>query len=164
MKCGVWAERGMVISVGQFLNSGNQTYREFSQTKYFVDKTRILNKLLEKDFDQKFICCSRPRRFGKSVTANMLTAYFSKGADSRELFAPLKCRKDDIFVKNMNQYDTIFLDIQAQFVMAKEQDANPIRYIRDNVIRELKQEYPDLTAEGSLAGTLDSLHAAAGSL
>lgn len=148
--------------MGQFLNSGNQTYREFSQTKYFVDKTRILNKLLEKDFDQKFICCSRPRRFGKSVTANMLTAYFSKGADSRELFAPLKCRKDDIFVKNMNQYDTIFLDIQAQFVMAKEQDANPIRYIRDNVIRELKQEYPDLTAEGSLAGTLDSLHAAAG--
>ena len=42
---------------------------------------------------EKFICNSRARRFGKSVTADMLVAYFSKGADSRELFAPLKCKK-----------------------------------------------------------------------
>ena len=98
--------------MGRFLNIGNDRYEAFSKTKYFIDKTEMLNVLLEKDADEKFICSSRPRRFGKSITANMMTAYFSKGADSRSLFEPLKCTKNELFLKNMNQYDTIFVDIQ----------------------------------------------------
>ena len=74
--------------MGRFLNSGNEKFAEFSKTKYFVDKTEMINVLLEKDADEKFICSSRPRRFGKSVTANMLTAYFSRGTDSGSLFEP----------------------------------------------------------------------------
>ena len=97
--------------MGRFLNIGNDRYEAFSKTKYFIDKTRMLNVLLEKDADEKFICSSRPRRFGKSVTANMMTAYFSRGADSRSLFEPLKCTKDVLFLSSMNQYDTIFVDI-----------------------------------------------------
>ena len=81
--------------MGRFLNIGNQKYADFSRTKYFVDKTELLNVLLEKDADEKFICCSRPRRFGKSVTADMMTAYFSRGVDSRSLFEPLKCTKNE---------------------------------------------------------------------
>ncbi len=74
-----------VTAVGRFLNKGNQKFAEFSRTKYFIDKTELLNVLLEKDVDEKFICCSRPRRFGKSVTADMMTAYFSRGVDSRSM-------------------------------------------------------------------------------
>lgn len=61
--------------MGRFLNKGNQKFAEFSRTKYFIDKTDMLNVLLEKDADEKFIC-SRPRRFGKLVTADMMTAFF----------------------------------------------------------------------------------------
>ncbi len=122
--------------MGRFLNIGNDRYEAFSKTKYFIDKTRMLNVLLEKDADEKFICSSRPRRFGKSVTANMMTAYFSRGADSRSLFEPLKCTKDALFLSSMNQYDTIFVDIQAQFVTAAAIGTDPSQYISKSVVRE----------------------------
>ena len=109
--------------MGRFLNKGNKKFAEFSKTKYFVDKTELINRLLEKDITEKFICNSRPRRFGKSVTADMLVAYFSKGVDSRPLFEPLKCVKDELFLSNMNRYDTIFLDIQAQFEAARRSES-----------------------------------------
>ena len=133
--------------MGRFLNKGNGKFAELAASKYFVDKTELINKLLEKDGTEKFICNSRARRFGKSVTADMLVAYFSKGADSRELFAPLKCEKNELFVGNMNQYDTIFMDIQAQFGAARQRNANPIQYVRQCVIKELQKEYPEIVSE-----------------
>ena len=63
---------------------------------------------------QGYICNSRPRRFGKSITANMLTAYFSKGCDSQELFAGLKISEATEIKKHLNQYDVIHLDIQLR--------------------------------------------------
>lgn len=136
--------------VRRFLNIGNQKYAEFTKTKYFIDKTELLNVLLEKDADEKFICCSRPRRFGKSVTVNMLTAYFSKGADSRSLFEALKCTKDELFLANMNQYNTIFVDIQAQYVAAQKLDIDPNKYLDHAVVMELHEQYPDLVPEDTI--------------
>lgn len=131
--------------MGLYLNNDNAVYKDFLREKYFVDKTPMINSILAKlSCNERFVCCSRPRRFGKSVTADMLVAYFSRGADSEELFAPLKCRKDNDFLENMNKYDTIFLDIQAQFVEAAESDTDPIRYIRRNITEELREEYPDM--------------------
>mgnify|MGYP002509879794 FL=1 len=150
--------------MGRFLNRDNQKYAKFSTTKYFVDKTGMINKLLEKDDDEKFLCCSRPRRFGKSITAHMLVAYFSRGADSSSLFAPLKCVKDKAFLANLNQYDTIFMDIQAQFVKAKDQNANPNKMLQENVVKELREAYPELVnANDNLAEALSVVHAATGS-
>ena len=148
----------------RFLNKNNEKFARFSKTKYFVDKTAFLNKLLEKDDNEKFICNSRPRRFGKSVTADMLVAYFSKGADSRELFAPLKCIKDDIFLQNMNQYNTIFVDIQAQYIEAAAIPMNPNQYIQENVISELQKEYPDIISNNMpLMAALSTIYYETGS-
>ena len=148
----------------RFLNKNNEKFARFSKTKYFVDKTAFINKLLEKDDNEKFICNSRPRRFGKSVTADMLVAYFSKGADSRELFAPLKCIKDDIFLQNMNQYNTIFVDIQAQYIEAAAIPMNPNQYIQENVISELHKEYPDIISNNMpLMAALSTIYYETGS-
>lgn len=137
--------------MGRFLNNDNTKYRNFLKEKYIVDKTPMINNILMKiERNKKFICNSRPRRFGKSVTAHMLVAYFSKGADSRKLFEPLKCTKDQTFLKNINRYDTIFLDIQSQFVMAKDQNANPNKFLQKNVVKELREEYPDLLGEDTI--------------
>ena len=133
--------------MGRFLNKGNRKFAELAASRYFVDKSKLINKLLEKDGTEKFICNSRARRFGKSVTADMLVAYFSKGADSRELFAPLKCEKNKLFVESMNQYDTIFMDIQAQFVQAKIKNQKPDLYIGKLLVKELKAEYPEIVSE-----------------
>lgn len=145
--------------MGRFLNKGNGKFAELVASKYFVDKTKLINKLLEKDRTEKFICNSRARRFGKSVTADMLVAYFSKGADSRELFAPLKCEKNKLFVESMNQYDTIFVDIQAQFVQAKIKNQKPNLYIGKLLVQELKIEYPELVSEDdTLADALANIY------
>ena len=145
--------------MGRFLNKSNKKFADFSQTKYFVDKTELINKLLEKDEDEKFICNSRARRFGKSVTADMLVAYFSKGADSKSLFEPLKCVKDELFLESMNGYDTIFVDIQAQFGAARERNENPNKLIRQCVVKELQEEYPEIvSADDILADALAAIY------
>ena len=80
-----------------------------------VDKTEMLeytNKVM--NTLQGYICNSRPRRFGKSITANMLTAYYSKGCDSQDWFAGLKISEASDFKKHLNQYDVIHLDIQLR--------------------------------------------------
>ena len=80
-----------------------------------VDKTEMLeytNKVM--NTLQGYICNSRPRRFGKSITANMLTAYYSKGCDSQDLSAGLKISEASDFKKHLNQYDVIHLDIQLR--------------------------------------------------
>ncbi|MDE7183914.1 MAG: AAA family ATPase [Lachnospiraceae bacterium] len=130
--------------MGRFLNQGNRKFAEFSQSKYFVDKTALINKLIQKDADEKFVCSSRPRRFGKSVTADMLVAFFSRGTDSGSLFEPLKCVKDTLFRENINHYDTIFVDIQAQFGAARFEHEPPVQYINRNIVRELREAYKEI--------------------
>jgi len=152
-----------VTAVGRFLNKGNQKFAEFSRTKYFIDKTELLNVLLEKDADEKFICCSRPRRFGKSVTADMMTAYFSRGVASRSLFEPLKCTKNEPFLENMNRYDTIFMDIQAQFVAARKLGIDPNAYVNDIVVKELQEQYSEYIPDHTfIAEALSMINSATG--
>lgn len=77
--------------MGIYLNPDNIKFQEAVNSKVYVDKTgliRYMNSVLHTT--QKYVCVSRPRRFGKSMAANMLTAYYSHGCDSRELFAGLR--------------------------------------------------------------------------
>jgi hypothetical protein len=62
--------------------------------------------------DMACICNSRPRRFGKSITANMLAAYYSRGCDSFDMFSTLKVGRLDSFETNLNKYDVIHIDVQ----------------------------------------------------
>ena len=71
--------------MGRFVNPDNSAFQVALNSELYVDKTGLLsytNKVL--DTMQGYICNSRPRRFGKSITANMLTAYYSKGCSSKE--------------------------------------------------------------------------------
>ncbi len=101
--------------MGMFVNPGNQAFQVAVNSEIYVDKTEMLeytNKVM--NTLQGYICNSRPRRFGKSITANMLTAYYSKGCDSQDLFAGLKISEASDFKKHLNQYDVIHLDIQLR--------------------------------------------------
>lgn len=103
------------ISMGRFVNPDNRAFQAALNSKIYVDKTGLLeytNSVLNST--NAYICNSRPRRFGKSITANMLTAYYSKGCDSQDLFAGLKISEASDFKKHLNQYDVIHLDIQLR--------------------------------------------------
>ena len=84
--------------MGIYLNPGNdEFYNAVKNSKIYVDKTEMLNftnSVL--GGEHRNICVSRPRRFGKSMAANMLVAYYSKGCDSRELFHELKREFSDV--------------------------------------------------------------------
>lgn len=86
--------------MGTFVNPGNGAFQVALNSEIYVDKTDLLkftNKVM--NTLQGYICNSRPRRFGKSITANMLTAYYSCGCDSKEMFTDLAISKDPDFEK-----------------------------------------------------------------
>ena len=102
--------------MGLFVNPDNSAFQDAIASKIYVDKTGLIE--LTNSFlgtQQKFICNSRPRRFGKSMAANMLAAYYSKGCDSHELFAGLAIEKSADYEKHLNKYDVIHFDVQWCF-------------------------------------------------
>ena len=84
--------------MASYLNPGNEKFTKAINSEIYVDKTGLLiftNQIL--NTMQQNICVSRPRRFGKSIAANMLAAYYGKGCDSRQLFQGLKIASDKSF-------------------------------------------------------------------
>lgn len=78
--------------MGLYLNPDNAAFRQAVLDEIYIDKTELISLMNEKlnKSRVKNVCVSRPRRFGKSMAADMLTAYYSKGCDSGELFAGKK--------------------------------------------------------------------------
>lgn len=107
------SQKWMCVNMGMFVNPDNLAFQAALNAKIYVDKSGILNYTNSVlGSTDAFICNSRPRRFGKSVTANMLTAYYSKGCDSEEMFSRLKISQAEDFRKHLNQYDVIHFDVQ----------------------------------------------------
>lgn len=127
--------------MGIYLNPGNEAFRISVSSEIYIDKTEMIsfvNKRLGKE--KRFLCVSRPRRFGKSMAANMLCAYYDRECNSRELFQKLKIAQSASFEEHFNQYDVIFLNIQ-QFIRAAKTLDNLTNYIEMQVLRELKERY-----------------------
>lgn len=130
--------------MGNYLNPGNEKFRRMIQSEIYVDKTGMIkytNSVL--DTAQNYVCVSRPRRFGKSMAANMLTAYYSRGCDSKKLFHSFEIAKDKDFEKYLNQYNTIFLNMQ-EFLSRSYNVEKLIERVKKLVIRDLKMEYPEV--------------------
>jgi hypothetical protein len=73
--------------MGMFLNRGNEEFKTAVNSEIYVDKTDMIDFFNHAiNTEQRYVCVSRPRCFGKSITANMIAAYFEKGCDSRNLF------------------------------------------------------------------------------
>ena len=97
--------------MGTYLNPGNGSFVRILN-KTYVDKTgllRLLNQTI--DTPDNLTCISRPRRFGKSYAAQMLCAYYDKTCDSSGLFDGLEIAKDPSYVKHLNRYDVLYLDM-----------------------------------------------------
>lgn len=106
--------------MGIYLNPGNKGFWESVRSRIYVDKTKLIactNELL--NTNEKYICVSRPRRFGKSMALEMLAAYYSCGCDSGELFAGLKIENDKSFPEYLNRFDVIYLNMQHFLIRAK---------------------------------------------
>lgn len=150
--------------VGRFFNSKVNAFQDVLNSKIYIDKTGLLeytNSVI--DTTSKFICNSRPRRFGKSITADMLTAYYSRSLDTEEIFEKLEVGKTADFRKHLNQYDVIHIDIQWCIEPAGGAD-QVITFINKNVIEELRETYEKELSEGtsSLPDALSQISAKTG--
>lgn len=102
-----------VREVGSYLNPGKSSFEMALNSQIFVDKSGMIdrtNRLIKTM--QRFICVSRPRRFGKSMALDMLAAYYGRETDSRSLFDDLQISKKENYLKNLNQYDVIKINVQ----------------------------------------------------
>ena len=130
--------------MGMFVNPNAAAFQCAVNSEVYIDKTGLLeytNKVL--GTNARFICNSRPRRFGKSVTVDMLTAYYSKGCDTEKMFSGLEISKCPDFYEHLNKYDVIHFDVQWCCISAGSSE-NLISYITNIVVSELRETYPEV--------------------
>jgi len=151
--------------MGYYLNPSSPRYEKLKKSKAFVDKTdifEILNENLGKE--KSFFCLSRPRCFGKSVTAQMICSYYARCQDSSSLFDNLKIASFDDYKKHLNQHDVAFHQMQQWYDGYSFKDVphiyNPnsvvnaatykkyISYWTKTETFESLQEYIDMNMEG----------------
>ncbi len=105
--------------MGIYVNPGNGAYMEAVNSEIDVDKSKLIsytNSVM--NTNRRYMCVSRPRRFGKSMAADMLVAYYSKSCDSREVFSECKITAEESFRIHVNRHNVIRLDVQ-QFLYHK---------------------------------------------
>ncbi len=156
------------LIMGIHLNPNNANFSETANECY-IDKTMLIdvtNDFLDKP-SKKFVCISRPRRFGKSIAEDMLVAYYSKGADSRELFSNYKIAKTENFEKNLNKFNVIKIDLNGMNATWKstpnsdEKPENVIFYITKLICDEFRKEFSDIDFGelNSISSCIQKVHA-----
>lgn len=130
--------------MGIYLDPGNESFRSAISSDIYVDKTgllEILNDRLGKE--KRFFAVSRARRFGKSMVAGMIKAYYSIGCDSREIFAPYRIARSTDFEEHLNKYHVLHIDM-ATYLNAAGKDENPVDLMNDEVLKDFREAYPEL--------------------
>ncbi len=130
--------------MGRYLNPGTMNFRINQNGKIYIDKSRLIvftNDAI--NTPQRFICVSRPRRFGKSFAADMLAAYYVKGMDTQALFQGMEIAKTDSFHQHRNQYNVIQIDMQ-KFMTENSSVTGMIQMLSEFVLLELKKQYPEI--------------------
>ena len=130
--------------MGIYLNPDNMDFQIAINSELYVDKSELIkctNSLIYTE--QRFICVSRPRRFGKSMAANMLAAYYSSGCDSKGIFSKFKIAANPTFEKHLNKYNVIHINM-LDFVGEKRHISESLDYLSKRLIHEIKKENGDV--------------------
>ena len=150
--------------MGIYLNPGNENFRSMLRAPIYVDKTMMLKTLNDfMDRDNKYVCVSRPRRFGKTMAQNMIALYYSKGCDSHELFEKLKISKARGFDEKLNKYNVIKIDLNSEYQNTINRE-KLIGRLTVKIRAEMSREYPALffAEDDSLAECILNIYSATG--
>ncbi len=130
--------------MGKYVNPDNKAFAIVANDETYVDKSGLIEFTNNRIGRMRpLICFSRPRRFGKSIAAHMLSAYYSKGCDSREIFSKLKISQSPTFEDELNKNTVIFIDVQWLRSVALEQGKmeQVVSFMQAQVINELREIY-----------------------
>ena len=145
--------------MSKFINIGNTDFASVRKDEY-VDKSQLVayvNSVL--GTQRKFLCVTRARRFGKSLAAKMLCAYYDHSCDSRYLFKDLKIAQDSSFDAHLNKYPVIYLDASVFTTNLKSKSGEIVHEMNDALSKELRRAYLDVPFEDddTLPGLLLSI-------
>ncbi len=138
--------------MGMYLNPGKKRFEMSVSSEIFIDKTemiRYINSLI--NTNQRYVCVSRPRRFGKTMAADMLCAYYGREADSRELFEKRKIAENrpsqitdqtDAWDAYLGKFDVIRL-VMTDFINSRRSVTEAISTLRLRLLEDLSEAYPD---------------------
>ncbi len=147
--------------MGIYLNPGSKGFKESIHSAIYVDKTGLIAKTNQViNTRQKYLCVSRPRRFGKSMAADMLAAYYGCGEDARELFEPFAVSNSPMYWEHLNRYDVIKINMQEFLSMSRDVE-DMLGMLQERVTAELKRKYPGATDSDKLIFVMQDIFAAA---
>ena len=133
--------------MGTYINLGNEGFKSILNGEY-VDKSgliRVINATLNSE--SRYSCVTRCRRFGKTMAAKMLCAYYDHSCDSHELFANLEIANDPSFEKHLNKYPVIYLDM-TKFTTEGTPKEELVATIKSELMAEMKAVYSDVPLDG----------------
>ena len=147
--------------MGIYLNPDNENFKATLTREIYVDKTEMISLINHfMATDNKYICVSRPRRFGKTIAGNMLAAYYSKGCDSHNLFSPYKISSASDFESNLNKFNVIKIDMNSEFQNIEDKD-NLLKSLAKKIKSEFSNEFQgvELEEEDTLGESLLKIYA-----
>ena len=128
--------------MGMFINIGKADFEAIRKGEY-VDKSMLIAFVNSRlGLYDKFICVTRARRFGKSMAAKMLNAYYDESVDASPLFADLKIASEPSYEQHRNKYPVIYLDVSGFTADINADKARVVNDINDALSKELQETYP----------------------
>ena len=149
--------------MGIFINKGNNMFQQSRNSEY-VDKSGLIAVVNKTLFTRQcFSCVTRSRRFGKSMAAEMLCAYYDHSCQSRQLFADLQIASDPTFEEHLNKYPVIYLDM-TDFITRYRGQQDIVARIQTEVMADVHEAYPDVAmkADDDLMSLLQRICAKTG--
>ncbi len=130
--------------MGSYLNPGAGLFEMSLNSEIYVDKSRLIEQTNRRiKTQQRFICVSRPRRFGKSMALHMLAAYYGRSENTADLFGGLSVGKTESYKNHLNRYDVIRINLQEFVNAAKGIDAM-LKMLNDYLIFDLLETDHDI--------------------
>ena len=137
-------------------------YQELLNSEYFVDKSAMIEHISKRiRTNTKYVCITKPRRFGKTSVLNMLGAYYGKAYDAADLFEGSAISKCASYTDHLNQYNVISLCLN-EIPLDWSRYEDYIAQFNNAIIHDVKESYPALKdqtfekASDALAATGDS--------
>ena len=152
--------------MGIYLNPGNEGFARAVRSQIYVDKSELIAYINDViDTEQQYICVSRPRRFGKSMAAKMLSAYYCRTCDSDDLFSKLKIASYPTYKQHLNRYDVISVDMN-DFLTGQSSVQEFLESFQAAILKELQEVYAETIdfSSGKLVDVFNQIYVKTGTM
>ncbi len=126
----------------------NEDFSNYVNDTIFIDKSNLItitNSNISKP-SSKFMCVTRPRRFGKTMALSMLNAYYSKGCNSQSLFDKLNIARDNSYLEHLNKHNVIWIDMASLYTDIRDKNTF-VEELSNEIMDDLKKAYPDVLTD-----------------